>query len=90
MFCILVDHAVGFGGKYGVQRDRVDRSAKGWSEHTDAAVHPSQADYKKGFGGKFGVDSENQDKVSIMLCASSMLDDKLDIGCNSFVKECLF
>ena len=27
-------YAKGFGGKYGVQEDRVDKSAKGWSEHT--------------------------------------------------------
>jgi len=69
MFLYLsgVDHAVGFGGKYGIQKDRVDKSAKGWSEHTQPGLHPSQADYKKGFGGKFGVDSENQDKVKVTL-----------------------
>ena len=59
------DYAKGFGGKYGVQADRVDKSAKGWSEHTTPELHPSQTEYKKGFGGKFGVDADNQDKVCL-------------------------
>ena len=55
------DHSKGFGGKYGVESDRVDKSAKGWSDHSQTELHPSQTDHKKGFGGKFGVD-ENMDK----------------------------
>ena len=75
------DHAVGFGGKYGVQKDRVDKSAKGWSEHTEPGLHPSQADYKKGFGGKFGVDTENQDEVELRICASYVCEDQCDGTC---------
>lgn len=46
-----------------MQSDRVDKSAKGWSEQTKPELHASQTEYKKGFGGKFGVDTEAQDKV---------------------------
>ena len=56
------DHSKGFGGKYGVQQDRVDKSAKGWSEHSKPELHSSQTDHKKGFGGKFGVDTDRVDK----------------------------
>ena len=67
MVCIypsfFSDHSKGFGGKYGVQTDRVDESAKGWSEHTKTELHGSQLDHKKGFGGKFGVEADKQDKV---------------------------
>ena len=45
--CDGTDHSVGFGGKYGVQTDRVDKSAKGWSEKTQTELHPSQVDHKK-------------------------------------------
>ena len=61
-FLVPVDHSKGFGGKYGIQTDRVDSSAKGWSEHSKPELHPSQTDHKKGFGGKFGVDSDRVDK----------------------------
>ena len=63
---LLADYSKGFGGKYGVQTDRVDKSAKGWSEHSKTELHPSQTDGKKGFGGKFGVDAESQDAVRIL------------------------
>ena len=54
---------MGFGGKYGVQTDRQDKSAKGWSEHTKPELHPSQTDSKKGFGGKFGIEEGSKDQV---------------------------
>ena len=57
-FFYFQDHSKGFGGKFGVQTDRVDKSAKGWSEKTKPELHPSQTDHKKGFGGKFGVQSD--------------------------------
>ena len=57
------DHKKGFGGKFGVDKDRVDKSAKGWSERTNTELHPSQTDHKKGFGGKFGVESDKVDEV---------------------------
>ena len=41
------DYSQGFGGKYGVQKDRVDQSAKGWSESQKVEAHASQVDHKK-------------------------------------------
>lgn len=42
------DHSAGFGGKYGKQTDRVDKSAVGWEHHEKLALHTSQV-------GKYGV-----------------------------------
>lgn len=43
MLAILqVDHKKGFGGKFGVETDRVDASAKGWSESQKVEAHSSQ------------------------------------------------
>ncbi len=39
---ILTDHSSGFGGKFGVQKDRVDKSAVGWDHHEKLAQHESQ------------------------------------------------
>ena len=36
------DAAKGFGGKYGVQKDRVDKSAVDWSHHEKLQQHASQ------------------------------------------------
>lgn len=38
----LTDHSVGFGGKFGVQSDRVDKSAVGWEYHEKLQQHESQ------------------------------------------------
>jgi cortactin len=43
----LTDYATGFGGKYGVQTDRVDKSAKGWGETQKTDLHASQTDASK-------------------------------------------
>jgi len=43
---------VGFGGEFGVQADRQDKSALGWEHHEEASKHASQMDGKRGFGGK--------------------------------------
>ena len=39
---IIKDYSEGFGGKYGVQTDRVDESAVGWDHHEKLAQHDSQ------------------------------------------------
>merc|ERR1712228_25774 len=44
----------GFGGQYGVQSDRVDKTAFGWDHNEKGDKHESlakQADYKAGFAG---------------------------------------
>merc|ERR1712058_213139 len=48
------DYKTGFGGQYGVQSDRVDKSALGWDHQERVAKHESQArqdDFKAGFKG---------------------------------------
>ena len=59
------DYRVGFGGKFGVQKDRQDKSAVGWEHREDLAKHDSQKDYAAGFGGKFGVQKDRQDKTAV-------------------------
>uniref|UniRef100_A0A3Q3WER3 SH3 domain-containing protein n=1 Tax=Mola mola TaxID=94237 RepID=A0A3Q3WER3_MOLML len=54
--------AHGYGGKYGVQQDRMDKSALGWDHQEKLQLHESQKDYSKGFGGKFGVQNDRMDK----------------------------
>ena len=39
---VVPDHSKGFGGKYGVQADRVDQSALGWDHKEDNVKHESQ------------------------------------------------
>ncbi len=55
----------GYGGKFGVQQDRVDKSALGYGYLHETTKHSSQTDYKSGFGGKFGVESEKKDKSAV-------------------------
>lgn len=43
----LTDCAVGFGGKFGVQADRQDKSAVGWDHMEPASKHESQMDHNK-------------------------------------------
>lgn len=38
----ISDYARGFGGKFGVEKDRQDKSAAGWDEKVDLAKHESQ------------------------------------------------
>ena len=54
------DHSVGFGGKYGVQKDRKDSSAEDYNYTGKTAKHQSATDYSKGFGGRFGVDKDRK------------------------------
>ncbi|PIO62912.1 repeat in HS1/Cortactin [Teladorsagia circumcincta] len=59
------DYKKGFGGKFGVQKDRQDASAVGWDTKEQVPKHASQTDYKQGFGGKFGVQTDRQDKAAV-------------------------
>ena len=38
----FADYKAGFGGKYGVQNDRVDKCAVGWEHKDDLTKHESQ------------------------------------------------
>lgn len=45
-FCLPLsleqDYSFGFGGKYGVQKDRQDKSALSWEHHEKLKLHASQ------------------------------------------------
>lgn len=55
----------GYGGKFGVQNDRMDKSAVGNDYLVSLHKHASQTDSVKGFGGKFGVQKDRQDKSAV-------------------------
>ncbi|KAH8367591.1 hypothetical protein KR200_009686 [Drosophila serrata] len=55
----------GYGGKFGVEKDRMDKSAVGHDYQGKVGKHASQKDYSDGFGGKFGVQSERVDKSAV-------------------------
>ena len=55
----------GYGGKFGVQNDRMDKSAVGHDYQTPLQKHASQKDYATGFGGKFGVQNDRKDKSAV-------------------------
>jgi len=55
----------GFGGKFGVQKDRQDKTSVGYDHQTELSKHNSQTDGAKGFGGKFGVQQGSQDKNAV-------------------------
>uniref|UniRef100_A0A5F8ABV9 Hematopoietic cell-specific Lyn substrate 1 n=1 Tax=Macaca mulatta TaxID=9544 RepID=A0A5F8ABV9_MACMU len=54
----------GYGGRFGVERDRMDKSAVGHEYVAEVEKHSSQTDAAKGFGGKYGVERDRADKVS--------------------------
>ena len=39
---LISDYSKGFGGKYGVQKDRVDKSAVGYDHKVELGKHESQ------------------------------------------------
>lgn len=39
---VVLDYSKGFGGKYGIQRDRQDPSALGWDHVENVEKHGSQ------------------------------------------------
>lgn len=55
----------GYGGKFGVETDRMDQSAVGHDYVGKVDKHASQKDYSDGFGGKFGVQTDRVDKSAL-------------------------
>ncbi|MGH0154950.1 UNVERIFIED_CONTAM: hypothetical protein FKN15_071133 [Acipenser sinensis] len=55
----------GYGGKFGVQQDRMDKSAVGNEYQSKLSKHCSQTDSVKGFGGKFGVQADRVDQSAV-------------------------
>ncbi|XP_042566055.1 src substrate protein p85-like isoform X2 [Clupea harengus] len=55
----------GYGGKFGVENDRMDKVAMGNSYVAEVEQHSSQTDGAQGFGGKYGVQKERVDKSAM-------------------------
>ncbi|KAL5257259.1 hypothetical protein ACHWQZ_G012251 [Mnemiopsis leidyi] len=55
----------GYGGKFGVHKGRMDKSAVGFEHQSELSKHASQTDAAKGFGGKFGVQKDRVDKSAV-------------------------
>lgn len=55
----------GYGGKFGVEKDRMDQCAMGHEYMAKLEKHASQKDYATGFGGKYGVQTDRQDKSAV-------------------------
>ncbi|RVE56613.1 hypothetical protein OJAV_G00223220 [Oryzias javanicus] len=55
----------GYGGKFGVEKDRMDKAAVGHDYVAQVEQHSSQKDMAKGFGGKFGVQKDRVDKSAL-------------------------
>ncbi|XP_073508735.1 src substrate cortactin-like isoform X1 [Phyllobates terribilis] len=55
----------GYGGQFGTEKDRMDKSALGHEYKADVGKHSSQTDAAKGFGGKYGVQKERCDKSAV-------------------------
>ncbi|XP_065605287.1 hematopoietic lineage cell-specific protein isoform X3 [Cyrtonyx montezumae] len=55
----------GYGGKFGTERDRMDKCAVGHEYVADVGKHPSQTDAAQGFGGKYGVQRDRADKSAL-------------------------
>ncbi|XP_068004520.1 src substrate cortactin isoform X2 [Melanerpes formicivorus] len=57
--------AHGYGGKFSVEQDRMDKSAVGFEYQGETEKHASQTDYSSGFGGKYGVQADRVDKSAV-------------------------
>lgn len=57
--------SVGYGGRYGVQSDRMDKSAMGFNYKPPIEKHSSQIDHSRGFGGKFGIEADRMDRSAV-------------------------
>ncbi|XP_044042213.1 src substrate protein p85-like isoform X2 [Siniperca chuatsi] len=55
----------GYGGKFGVEKDRMDKVALGNDYVAQVEQHSSQKDAALGFGGKFGVQKDRVDKSAM-------------------------
>uniref|UniRef100_A0AAX7V9J6 SH3 domain-containing protein n=1 Tax=Astatotilapia calliptera TaxID=8154 RepID=A0AAX7V9J6_ASTCA len=55
----------GYGGKFGVETDRMDKVALGSDYVAEVEKHSSQKDAAKGFGGKYGVQKDRVDKSAV-------------------------
>ncbi|KAL0600349.1 Hematopoietic lineage cell-specific protein [Plecturocebus cupreus] len=59
------DYSRGFGGRYGVEKDKQDKAALGYDYKGETEKHESQRDYAKGFGGQYGIQKDRVDKSAV-------------------------
>uniref|UniRef100_UPI00358F90B8 hematopoietic lineage cell-specific protein-like isoform X2 n=1 Tax=Myxine glutinosa TaxID=7769 RepID=UPI00358F90B8 len=57
--------SLGYGGRFGVERDRMDKSAVDHAYKGEVSQHSSQTDTALGFGGKYGVQKDRVDKSAV-------------------------
>lgn len=55
----------GYGGKFGVEKDRMDKVALGHDYVAQVEQHSSQRDASQGFGGKFGIQKDRIDESAM-------------------------
>ncbi|KAM8974598.1 src substrate cortactin-like isoform 2-T2 [Pelodytes ibericus] len=55
----------GYGGQFGTEKDRMDKSALSHEYKAEIEKHSSQTDAAKGFGGKYGVQKDRIDKSAV-------------------------
>ncbi|XP_008563417.1 PREDICTED: hematopoietic lineage cell-specific protein-like, partial [Galeopterus variegatus] len=58
-------YSCGFGGRYGVEKDKQDKAALGYDYKGETEKHESQRDYAKGFGGQYGIQKDRVDKSAV-------------------------
>lgn len=58
---VVVDYSKGFGGKFGIQKDRQDSSALGWDHVEKVERHGSQRGKLSSCGGGGGDGSDDDD-----------------------------
>ncbi|VDM54779.1 unnamed protein product [Angiostrongylus costaricensis] len=75
------DYSMGFGGKFGVQLDRRDKSAAGWDEKVELSKHESQKDASAGYGGRFGVQTDRKDR------SAAGWDEKVELSKHESQKD---
>lgn len=59
------DYSRGFGGRYGIEKDKRDKAALGYDYKGETEKHESQRDYAKGFGGQYGIQKDRVDKSAV-------------------------
>uniref|UniRef100_A0A669PIL7 Cortactin n=1 Tax=Phasianus colchicus TaxID=9054 RepID=A0A669PIL7_PHACC len=79
----------GYGGKFGVEQDRMDKSAVGHEYQSKLSKHCSQVDSVKGFGGKFGVQTDRVDQVSNFFWYYRTFHTVYPLKCKYFFYKCL-
>ncbi|KHJ80106.1 repeat in HS1/Cortactin [Oesophagostomum dentatum] len=71
----------GYGGKFGVMTDRMDKAAVSFDYKGKVEAHASQKDYAVGFGGKYGVQTDRKDK------SAAGWDEKVELSKHASQKD---